>query len=67
MYFFLGIMLIVWGFVMVRFPDLVYELTQSWKNYSSGEPSDLFRFSTRFGGVMCILVGIGGVLVPFLK
>lgn len=67
MYFFLGIILIVWGFVMVRFPDLVYELTQSWKNYSSGEPSDLFRFSTRFGGVMCILVGIGGVLVPFLK
>ena len=67
MYFFLGIILIVWGFVMVRFPDIVYELTQSWKNYSSGEPSDLYRLSTRFGGVMCILAGICGLCVPFLR
>ena len=67
MYFFLGIVLIIWGFIMVRFPDVVYELTQSWKNYSSGEPSDLYRFSTRFGGVMCILAGLCGLCVPFLR
>ena len=67
MYILLGIVLLFWGLVMLCFPDLVYELTQSWKNYSSGEPSDLYRFSTRFGGVMCILAGIGGLFVSFLR
>ena len=67
MYVLLGIVLILWGLVMLCAPNFVYELTQSWKNYSSGEPSDLYRFSTRFGGVMFILVGIGGLFVPFLR
>ena len=66
MYVLLGIVLILWGLVMLCAPNFVYELTQSWKNYSSGEPSDLYRFSTRFGGVMFILVGIGGMFMPFM-
>ena len=66
MYILLGIVLIFWGLVMLCFPDLVYELTESWKSSRSEEPSDFYRLSTRFGGVMFILVGIGGLFVPFL-
>ena len=66
MYILLGIVLIFWGLVMLCFPDLVYELTESWKSSRSKEPSDFYRLSTRFGGVMFILVGIGGLFVPFL-
>ena len=66
MYILLGIVLIFWGLVMLCFPDLVYELTESWKSHRSAEPSDIYRFSTRFGGVMCILVGIGGLFLPFM-
>ena len=51
---------------MLCVPDLVYELTESWKSNRSAEPSDFYRFSTRFGGVMFILVGIGGMIVPFM-
>ena len=66
MYILLGIVLIFWGLVMLFFPDLIYELTESWKSSRSAEPSDFYRLSTRFGGVMLILVGIGGLFVMFL-
>ena len=65
--FFVGILLIAWGVVMLLFPDFVYQLTESWKSSRSAEPSDFYRFSTRFGGVMFILVGIGGLFGPFLR
>ena len=67
MYVLLGIVLILWGLVMLCAPNFVYELTESWKSNRSAEPSDFYRFSTRFGGVMCILAGIGGLFVPFLR
>ena len=66
MYILLGIVLILWGLVMLCVPNFVYELTESWKSNRSAEPSDFYRFSTRFGGVMFILVGIGGMFMPFM-
>ena len=66
MYILLSILLILGGLLMLFFPDLVYDLSESWKSNRSAEPSDFYRFSTRFGGVMFILVGIGGLLVMFL-
>ena len=66
MYILLGIALIFWGLMMVCAPDLVYDLTESWKSNRSAEPSDLYCLSIRFGGVMFILVGIGGMIVPFM-
>ena len=67
MYILLGIVLIFWGLAMLFFPDLIYELTESWKSNRSAEPSDFYRLSTRFGGVMFILVGIGGLFVQFIS
>ena len=66
MYILLSILLILGGLLMLLFPDLVYDLSESWKSNRSAEPSDFYRFSTRFGGVMFILVGIGGMIVPFM-
>ena len=66
MYILLSILLILGGLLMLFFPDLVYDLSESWKSNRSTEPSDFYRFSTRFGGVMFILVGIGGMIVPFM-
>ena len=66
MYILLSILLILGGLLMLFFPDLVYDLSESWKSNRSAEPSDFYRFSTRFGGVMFILVGIGGMLMPFM-
>ena len=66
MYILLSILLILGGLLMLFFPDLVYDLSESWKSNRSAEPSRLYLISTRFGGVMFILVGIGGMIVPFM-
>ena len=68
LYFFIGLVLIGIGITMLVKPQFVYELTQSWKSDGGvGEPSGLYVWSTRFGGVMFTLAGICGVMVPFLS
>ena len=68
LYFFIGLILIVIGITMLVRPKFIYELTESWKHGGGmDEPSALYLFSTRFGGVMFILAGIGGLIVPFLE
>ena len=67
LYFFIGLVLIGIGITMLVKPQFVYELTESWKHGGGVyEPSGLYVWSTRFGGVMFILAGICGVIVPFL-
>ena len=67
LYFIAGLALIAIGVVMLVKPQLVFELTESWKHDSgAAEPSKLWLFSTRFGGVMCVLAGILCIIVPFL-
>ena len=66
-YFIAGLALIAIGVVMLVKPQFVFELTESWKHDSgAAEPSKLWLFSTRFGGVMCVLAGIGGMIFVFV-
>ena len=51
---------------MVRFPEFIYEITESWKSYSMGDPSDLYKISTRVGGIAFILVGVACFVVTFI-
>ena len=51
---------------MLRFPEFVYEITENWKSYSSGDPSDLYKFSTLVGGIAFILVGIACFVVTII-
>ncbi len=66
LYFIAGLALAVLGVTMIWKPEFVYELTESWKHNGSSGPSRLFLWSTRFGGVMCTLAGILGMIVPFI-
>lgn len=63
MYFILSLLLIGIGALMVVSPQTWFDLTESWKSYSSSEPSDRYIWSTRFGGVMCALAGIAYIVV----
>ena len=68
LYFVIGLILIAIGAVMLVKPQFVFELTESWKhNGGAGGPSKLWLFSTRFGGVMLVLAGLCGVIVPFIS
>jgi hypothetical protein len=67
MYTFLSIILVVLGIIMILKPGFFYEIAESWKNHTSSAPSDLYLFSTRLGGVICLLVGIGGLAVFILE
>ena len=67
LYFFIGLALIGIGITMLVKPQFMYELTESWKHDGGVyEPSRLYIWSTRFGGVMFVLAGIGGLILPFL-
>ena len=66
-YFSLSLMLACMGIVMLVKPQFVYELKESWKHDGGVyEPSRLYVWSTRFGGVMFTLAGILGLIVPFI-
>ena len=62
-----SIFVLLMGVVMFFFPQFIYEVTESWKSYSAGEPSRLYIISTRFGGVCCLLVGIAGIISVFIS
>ena len=65
--FILGLVLIGIGAVMLVKPQFVYKLTEGWKHDGDVyEPSRLYLWSTRFGGVMFVLAGICGLILSFL-
>ena len=66
MYILCGLLFLIIGFIMVRFPEFIYEITESWKSYSMGDPSDLYKISTRVGGIAFILVGVACFVVTFI-
>ncbi len=51
-------MLIIAGVLMAAAPDLVYDLTQRWKNGKETEPSDVYRIMTRIHGGLFVVVGM---------
>ena len=61
-----GLFLTICGIIMFFNPSLLYELTESWKSYSSADPSELYIFSTKVGGVFFTLVGIASVILYFV-
>lgn len=53
-----GIVFLVLGAVGTFFPELPYSLFESWKHQDdSGEPSDIYVFRQRVGGIIGMLVG----------
>lgn len=66
MYLLMGIFMLAFGVLMVASPETVYELKESWKSYSVGDPSQFYIISTRIGGVLFIIAGISGIVVQFM-
>ncbi len=63
----LGIILFLIGLLMLIKPKIVWQITEEWKSYDATEPSDFYIKSTRFGGVMFLLVGVGSLIAFFLQ
>ena len=60
-----GIFFILLGALLFFKPDAVYELIESWKSYSRGDPSDLYLKLTKIEGVVFFLVGIAALVAMF--
>ncbi len=54
----IGAALFLCGLVMLISPGTVYQFTESWKNNRDGEPSDLYKLTTRIEGGILLIVGI---------
>ena len=63
----LSLLLLVIGFLMLRFPREIYDLTERWKSNTPGEPSKWYRISLRVGGIAFLLVGVMGLISLFIR
>ncbi|MEE0964705.1 MAG: hypothetical protein U0L73_10920 [Ruminococcus bromii] len=61
-----GIFLLIVGVLMFCFPDMVYNITESWKSNASSGPSGMYKLHIRIGGIACTLVGIAGLITNFV-
>ena len=61
-----AIILLIVGVVMMCFPDIVYEITESWKSNASDGPSDPFKLYTRIEGAFVCLVSIAAIIVTLV-
>lgn len=62
----MGILFILVGALLLLKPKLLFDLTESWKNNASSDPSKLYLLSTRFGGVVILGIGIANMVVFFM-
>jgi len=65
LYIILGIVFICIGFIMLIKPQIVFHITEDWKSDNNNEPSNLYIISTRFGGVMVLIVGLLAIVIQF--
>ncbi|WP_348635134.1 DUF6199 family natural product biosynthesis protein [Paenibacillus sp. PvP091] len=59
----MGVFLIFAGVLMIFKTSVFWEITERWTSRDGTEPSDLYIWNTRFGGIMCILAGLAGILI----
>lgn len=45
---------------------LLWRITEQWKSYAADEPSRLYKISTKFGGVLLMVLGAAIVAFPFI-
>lgn len=63
----LTVFLIVAGLLMLAKPIWLWEISERWKSSDATEPSPMYILSLRFGGVVCLIVGILNGIVYFLQ
>ena len=55
---FFAVLLMIAGVLLAAAPDLVFDMTQSWKNGYASKPSDRYRIITRIQGGILVIAGI---------
>lgn len=58
---FLFIFLFIAGILIILKPNILWILTESWKSNGT-EPSELYLWSTRLGGIICFVIGLAGTI-----
>ncbi len=66
MYLLVGVLFLAVGALMLIKPHVIFTIAENWKSNDSVEPSNLYIFSTRFGGAILLLVGALGVIAQFI-
>ena len=56
LFVFLCICLLIISYLLYFKYELVYEITESWKSYSSSDCSDLYRINCQIGGVTSFIL-----------
>ncbi|MDQ2087040.1 hypothetical protein RBH29_11435 [Herbivorax sp. ANBcel31] len=57
------ILLILFGFVMIFLPKILLIISERVESYEFAEPSKGNLLATRIGGVICIIVGVLGLVL----
>ena len=60
-----GIFFVILGIFLFFKPEMAWEIAESWKSYSRGDPSDLYLKLTKINGVIFFLVGIMALVAMF--
>ena len=63
----LSLLFLIIGFLMLRFPEEIYDLTEGWKSNTPGEPSKWYRISLCVGGIAFLLAGVIGLVSLFIQ
>ena len=61
-----GTIFIIIGLFCFFKPDLVWEITEEWKTYSGGDPSDLYITKTKLSGIVLIITGTIIIILSFI-
>lgn len=62
-YFIASILIAICGIVMILWPQVFYDLVESWKNNAPSEPSDFYLFHTRLGGIVFLIASVAYIVV----
>jgi hypothetical protein len=63
---FISIFLILGGLLMILKTSFFWEMTERWTSSDAAEPSNLYIWNTRFGGIICTLVGFAGLIIDLI-
>lgn len=61
-----GIVFAAIGLFIFLKPDLIWALTERWKSDRAEGPSAFYLKSTKFGGVLFVLLGIVMIVLPLI-
>ncbi len=55
---FLAIFLLIAGLLMLWKPEFIWNIAERWKSQDADGPSSLYLWSIRFGGILCVVIGL---------